>query len=619
MVQIIKEGMQKEATKVEPESFKTNTLGAKVGNTLLGFFRRATNSITDWFEERLINFAVGVLVKVEKSGKTILGSLIKELKKHEAIPDFLKPIFDEIENPKHEIGAMLASTAGSSAIGGLFGAIFDPLMASVKYSLQEVMSPYYPTIDQAVYGKLAGVIDDTMEREIFEAQGFDGRFHDIFRKLFKNRIPFAELTDLYRRGHITETLLRDRIKLLGFDDLDVEMLINLITRLPDISSSVIAFFRGTIDRDKLDEIAKQNGITQEFLDILISANRRLIELGDIRSIYYRTGKSDTWLEEQLKKVGYSDDNIKDLKSIFPYFPAVPDLIRFAVREVYSPEIVEKYGQMEDLPSKFLEEAKKAGLPEDQAKNYWAAHWELPSAGQGFEMLHRGVITYEELKTLLRTLDVMPYWRDKLIEIAYSPLTRVDVRRMYNLGILNEDQVYNAYKAIGYNDENAKYMTQFTIAYYQQADKNLTRSNIQDGYKRKYFSRDEAITLLKEIGYDEDEAEFYLSKIDYDEEMEKKKDLLKLLESAYKKDVYTDNEVIEMLSNEGFQATEIDYHLTKWTVSKKVKTAKPDKSELKSWLAKKIVSRETFIEEMKSLGYADKYIDLYLREVTGKGL
>jgi len=619
MAQYEFEGKKKEYKEIEPEEFEGKTLGGKFGNTCLRILKKFFNATTGWFEERLVNFAVSVLKKIENSGAEVFAKFIEDLEKKKAIPESMKPIFDEIKSPKHEIGAMLASTAGSTAVGGLFGAIFDPMMASVKYSLQEVMSPYYPTIDQAVYGKLAGVIDDTMEREIFEAQGFDGRFHDIFRKLFKNRIPFAELTDLYRRGHITETLLRDRIKLLGFDDLDVEMLMNLIDRLPDISSSVIAYFRGDIERSKLDEIAKQNGITQEFLDILISANRRLIELGDIRSIYYRTGKSDTWLEEQLRKVGYSEENIKDLKSIFPYFPAVPDLIRFAVREVYSPEIVEKYGQMEDLPSKFLEEAKKAGLPEDQAKNYWAAHWELPSAGQGFEMLHRGVITYEELKTLLRTLDVMPYWRDKLIEIAYSPLTRVDVRRMYNLGILNEDQVYNAYKAIGYNDENAKYMTQFTIAYYQQADKNLTRSNIQDGYKRKYFSRDEAITLLKEIGYDEDEAEFYLSKIDYDEEMEKKKDLLKLLESAYKKDVYTDNEVIEMLSNEGFQATEIDYHLTKWTVSKKVKTAKPDKSELKTWLAKKIVSRETFIEEMKSLGYADKYIDLYLREVTGKGL
>ncbi|MBA7556857.1 hypothetical protein ES705_49580 [subsurface metagenome] len=117
---------------------------------------------------------------------------------------------------------------------------------------------------------------------------------------------------------------------------------------------------------------------------------------------------------------------------------------------------------------------------------------------------------------------MPYWRDKLIQVAYTPLTRVDVRRMYNLKIIGEEQVLKAYKDIGYNDENARYMTDFTIAYYQQSEKNLTRSNIMDGYKRQYFSFNEATTMLQELGYDDVEAEFYTAKADYDNEVTKKK-------------------------------------------------------------------------------------------------
>ncbi|GAH93918.1 unnamed protein product, partial [marine sediment metagenome] len=44
------------------------------------------------------------------------------------------------------------------------------------------------------------------------------------------------------------------------------------------------------------------------------------------------------------------------------------------------------------------------------------HWSLPSPSQGFEMLHRGVIDEAELNMLLRALDIMPFWREKLTKV-----------------------------------------------------------------------------------------------------------------------------------------------------------------------------------------------------------
>ena len=83
---------------------------------------------------------------------------------------------------------------------------------------------------------------------------------------------------------------------------------------------------------------------------------------------------------------------------------------------------------------------------------------LPSIGQGFEMLHRRVIEDADLDLLLRALDVMPFWREKLKDISYNPLTRVDVRRMHRIGVLEEEGVFNAYLDVGYNEENAQLMT-----------------------------------------------------------------------------------------------------------------------------------------------------------------
>ncbi|MBA7579013.1 hypothetical protein ES708_20879 [subsurface metagenome] len=610
---------EKEKEKIEPEEFPGKTLGGKIGNTLIRFVKKIINSTTDWFEERLINFAVGVLVKVEQSGKTVLGSLVKELKKHKAIPDFLKPIFDEIEDPKHEIGAMLSSMAGSSAIGGLFGAIFDPLMAPVKYLLMEAIHPMYPPYAEGLAGFRRGVISKEMAIEFLDAHGIQHKFRDLLIEISRSLMGFADIRDSFLRGDTTEAVAREYIQKQGYDKVDVEKIFKLFIKIPTIAESIVANFRGEITDSELTEIAEKNGIKEEFLNILKSANRRLLGLGEIRSAYYREAKSDEWLTTQLKGFGYSVDDVEDIKKILPYYPAVPDLVRFAVREVYYPEYVEKYGLGDEITDEYLAAAKKAGLEKEQAENYWKSHWVLPSILQGYEMLHRGVIGSEELGDLFKAVDIMPYWRSRLEQISYRVLTRVDVRRMYNLGILDEAGVLDSYKKLGYNDKDAANMTDFTIAYYQQSEKNLTRSNVIDGYKRQYFSLEEAVTMLKELGYDDVEAEFYVAKADYDNEVTKKKEILKLTEESYKKAIIGDNEVISALSAEGFLASEVEYHLSRWTYTKKAKTTSPPKEDLKKWLKTKIITREDFITEMSGLGFSNKYINYYLKEMGQKGI
>jgi hypothetical protein len=573
---------EKEKEEIDPEYFKGTTLGAKFGNTLIGFFKRIVNSITDWTEERLINFAVGVLVKIEVSGSTILGATIKKLKAENAIPDFLKPIFNEIEDPKHEIGAMLAQSASGSAIGGLFGAIFDPLLASTKYNLQKGITPYYPEVQHAILGRIIGDLSQGEEREILGYQGFDPKYHAMYEKIYKNQIPFGEIVSLYLRGGIREEQISEKLSLLGFDEFDIELLKKLIYKIPTVSESIIAHFRGDITEIELEEIANKNGIDKDFLNILVTANRKLIDIADIRTIYHRANKSDEWVNDKLEKLGYSDEAISDIKEIFPFFPSVGDLVRFSVREVYYPDYVTKYGLDDEYPSEYENEAKKAGLPPEQAKNYWRAHWELPSILQGYEMLHRGVISPEELGDLFKAVDIMPYWRSRLEAISYRVLSRVDVRRMFDVGVLDEAGVYEAYQHLGYNDDDAQKMTDFTIKFYLQKEKDLTKTDLE--------------------------------KTDYKEALAQKKEILKLVEGQYKTGTISENDVINLLGAEGFETSEVDYHLLKWKPATKIKTSKPEKGDLKKWCLKKIVSRETFIEEMRGLGFADKYINYYLKEL-----
>ena len=191
--------------------------------------------------------------------------------------------------------------------------------------------------------------------------------------------------------------------------------------------------------------------------------------------------------------------------------------------------------------------------------------------------------------------------------------------MYDYGIMDEKQVFQSYKNIGYNDENAGYMTEFTVAMYTEKEKDLTQANITDGYKRQYFTEGETIELLQLLGYTAEQAEYFTAKIDYDKEIEAKKKFLALTEDEYKKGVIDENKAISALTTAGYKATEIDYHLSSWNIDKLAKPETPSKADLKSWIAKKIITREEFITEMRNTGFADRYINYYLAELKQKGL
>ncbi|GAH07018.1 unnamed protein product, partial [marine sediment metagenome] len=58
------------------------------------------------------------------------------------------------------------------------------------------------------------------------------------------------------------------------------------------------------------------------------------------------------------------------------------------------------------------------------------------------------------------------------------LTRVDIRRMYKIGVITRAEVYESYLQHGYTDENAKRMTEFTVQWAAPKEASITRSDMQ---------------------------------------------------------------------------------------------------------------------------------------------
>ena len=399
----------------------------------------------------------------------------------------------------------------------------------------------------------------------------------------------------------------------------------------EVADAIEGYFRGLLTREDLSYELRSRGLSEKRIDWLLNLRLQLHGVMENIALWRRNEITSDDLAQRLAVIGIPSDQNDLWIKLTENRPNVQDVIRFAVREVYTPEIAEKFGQFEgadQVASTADMDLKAAGIRPEDLRKYWAAHWELPSVQMGYEMLHRNVITLDELKMLMRALDVMPFWRDKLIDISYAPLTRVDVRRMHKLGVINDSQLLQAYKDIGYNEENAGRLAEFTKLYNANPEtaeetktdrdrgqwKDLTKADIIAGYAEGLFELGEAQSALYNLGYSNDEADFLLSRSDYETEKDNVNTLIKAYHTAYLGNVMTRNEINDKLAAMNLTGKRITNLFNVWDIERSVKTTKPTKAEILSFLRQKIIDRDTAITELLGMGYSQRYVDWYLQTV-----
>ena len=292
---------------------------------------------------------------------------------------------------------------------------------------------------------------------------------------------------------------------------------------PMESGAIISLYRS-------NNISYAEGVSKlEYLGYTTQDARELLNLGHtplnpewIFKLAYRGNFGMEEVQKYLLKNGYQMEDVPLLAQVMQPRPSIQDLIQFAVKEVFSYEQANKFGQYQEFPPDFAREAKLAGLSDQDAQRYWAAHWQLPSPQMGYEMFHRGIISQEDLNNLLKSLDIMPYWRDKLTKLNYNVIGRVDTRRLYAYNLYSEQDVYKSYLDQGYSPNDAKKLTEFTVKYDAEQDekhksklKNLTYAQLLKAYRRKVISRETCKQEIIKLGYDNQEVEWLLSITDYD--------------------------------------------------------------------------------------------------------
>lgn len=337
--------------------------------------------------------------------------------------------------------------------------------------------------------------------------GFDdARFAGLVREA-SSGVTLEQALELARRAIIDGATFAEALEQVGIRPEWRTPLAELLERVLSVENAASLAARGIIDEARARSIAEQNGYRGADFEALVRAAYHPPSAEELLALWNRGEASESEVDGALELAGVAPEWRDAFKALRDYLPPVSDQVRFAVREVFSPDIRSRYRLDEDFPAEFAAEARKLGLSDEWARAYWAAHWELPSIEQGYRMFHRRIMSREDLETLLRTKDVMPYWRDKLIDNAYLVPGRIDLRRMFRFGTIDRARLVDGYLDLGYNPETAELLAQFTE---DEAEDAGTRGSLLPAYRRRVVQAAAREYIARQI--DEGEARRVLGEL-----------------------------------------------------------------------------------------------------------
>lgn len=470
----------------------------------------------------------------------------------------------------------------------------------------------YPSIpDLILYSRYHGDADAPYG-EIQDWFDVSPRDWPVWKWLSQQRLTTLQVQTLYKRGIIDQQTLYSQLAEIGWSQDDRPLLGELGWLIPN----AMLLVQGDLLQEKSTDIILKDiekaeihpEYSRKYLDAILTKPSSQ----DIIAYELRRNPSLTNLENHLRKIGIHDNYFDLYKELAYQIPPVADIITMAVREAFTPEIAQRFGQYEDFPPEFEQWAAKKGLSAEWSKRYWAAHWSLPSPLQGFEMLHRGLIDQSELDMLLRALDIMPFWREKLTGIAYRRLSRVDIRRMYGLGVLTEREVLDSYLELGYNDRDAERMALFTVKQIIASQSKFSSSDVITAFSKYMINASEAHSLLASVGVKPENISYIISTAEYKREWTLTEERITAIKNLYKKGVYNPDKARGELLKLDLPTERVDILMEQWYIDEKDKPTRFwTTAQVLSFAKEGLITQARAIKELTGIGYDTEHINIYM--------
>jgi hypothetical protein len=420
------------------------------------------------------------------------------------------------------------------------------------------------------------------------------------------------LTSLRARGMLNAEAFNFWMSEHGYPDWAAEMMAYSETRMPNFSDMLEMVRRGIISPDTFQTWTRRSGLHPDTVEPLSQLRWQLPGYQDIISVYMREGYlPEKWVEipqefiDYMQQLGYSPEWAKRLwgkhwvlpsvdllyemfwKKIISYDDMVQMLRYHDFEPVWRDRLIRNAYRM--IPRVDLRRAYRYGItditslteryewlgysPEDSAKmssiavresldRYYtrletvarAAYRKGLLSREGFEQILRQINTPEaaislalEAEDLAKSADVR--------EPAEEPptLTVSQILSLYRERLMSRDLAIARLRAKGYSEDDLSFLLSLSEPKPEPVEVNRELiSAASQLYREGFMPKEEFAGYLRKAGLSPSEIDMKIASEDLRYRYDYLKDLVALAKEAYKKDVYTQEEMEGYLLYYGMQ-------------------------------------------------------------------
>jgi len=465
---------------------------------------------------------------------------------------------------------------GMIGLGGV-----EPLLREVDNALPEG-NPFKPLlalflepesefgasiVDQAIGGTVSaglGLILDPLLRPA----GY------VLEENFQNKLPpEGTIITASLRGTTTSNEYATLMSKLGYSGMMSQAIREASISAPDVNTALTMWNRGYIDEATAQKFIRYNDVIAEFMQPTLEMRKHV--------------------------------------------PSSGDVYNFAASHVYSEDLVGGFGLQDELPTSGLHDAARNGMDQAEFAKGWIAHWNVPNVSQAFDAFHRGIISQDNVNHWLKYAGIPTWFRPVLTETSRQLVTQRYIRNLLKYGVWNYDQVYNAYKKIGFSDDNAKAMSDLAEKMLNPIQQASTVSEMTSAYADSIISYDVAFSAIRAAGYSDYETQLHLAIAD----VSRKKSITSLLEQIAKKE-YTNgitsiDESMALLRQYGVNEERVQLLAELWPLEQSHTQKNLSESDLRTAYAQGFIDVDYFRYGLILNNYTEQAADLIVSMENAK--
>lgn len=325
--------------------------------------------------------------------------------------------------------------------------------------------------------------------------------------------------------------------------------------------------------------------------------------------------------------------IDDLSAIVKANEQIPgpsDLMRFMTRDVADHNVVKGYQLDQDFAAKWTGTLRQwglaQGLTDEIALAHWEAHWQYPSYTQAAEMFHRlrpdkypddaalpveqrkHVTTQDDFLTLLGVNDMAPWWRQRMVDVSYRVMTRMDARRSFAAGQMQFQDQVGVYLDEGYSPVDANRLAQADQLNARTQFARSVEGGIGEKYCRMYIKG--LITeaeLRQRLGALIPNGRIVDGKVvrcQFEIKVNRRNSIWGCLKTELRSGQITQAQAVQYLNEQGFDPNVASALVDEFTCSRLPRMKMLSAQQLCTLATMGLISQASHIERLQNLGWSN---------------